>query len=54
MVISIIQLAYDESEHRNAFLDAPIIWRRELEKERAALRDPKNGFPWISDAIDPT
>ncbi len=25
-----------------------------LEKERAAIRDPKNGFPWISDAIDPT
>ena len=25
-----------------------------LEKERAVIRDPKNGFPWISDVIDPT
>ena len=27
---------------------------RRLEKERAAIRDPKNGYPWISDAIDLT
>ena len=27
---------------------------RRLEKERAVIRDPKNEFPWISDAIDPT
>jgi hypothetical protein len=51
----VLGVAFQRTNGERLFLfDALSFGGRGLEKEIAAIRDPKYGFPWISDSIDPT